>query len=71
MPSVLEWVRSAIDAGLDSSLMLMLNYEDLKLMVIEYRIREKEIELVRFNQELRGRGGVTFKEATQEDIDNL
>ncbi len=71
VPSILDWVRSAVDAGLDSNLMSMLNFNDLKAMVIEYRIREKEAELQRKNKSIREKSGNTYRPATAEDIKSL
>jgi hypothetical protein len=71
VPSILDWVRSAIDAGLDSNLMNTLNFIDLQAMVIEFRIREKEAELQRLNNDKRSKSGNTFRPATAEDINRL
>jgi hypothetical protein len=69
--SILDWVRSALDAGLDSYLMNQLNFIDLQAMIIEYRIREKQAEIERLNNEKRNKSGNSFREASPDDIDRL
>ncbi len=71
VPSILDWVRSAVYAGLDSNLMTMLNFVDLQAMVIEHRIREKEAELERKNKSIREKTGNSYRPATAEEINRL
>ncbi len=71
MPSVFKTIQRAIDYNISYGLMERLNYEDLKAMIIEYTIRDFELEIQRREKDRLESKGINRRKATDEEIARL
>ncbi|MGE4321060.1 MAG: hypothetical protein AB7E61_06410 [Acholeplasmataceae bacterium] len=71
MPSILEWIRAAKDAGYDTMMMNRLNFIDLQREVIEYRIVLVLQDLKSKEDSRLNELGIARRKANADDIDRL